>query len=312
MCAKSTYGAVRRSNGWIALAWALATPGAVAGCGEETVRELEERLDARIAEGGAEMVGVYLRDLDSGDSLLLNADVSVHAASTMKVPVLIQVFRDHEAGRLDLDDSLTLTTTFRSIVDGSAYDLAAANDSDLLLYNRIGERESIRVLMDRMITLSSNLATNMLVELVGPARVTATMRELGADSIQVLRGVEDIKAYRAGLSNTTTARDLGAIFTAIAEQRAASQSSCETMIEILLRQEHNNNIPAGLPAGTPVAHKTGWISEYVTHDAGIVYRPDRRRYVLVVLTSGVEDDADADRLIADVSKLVWEWGMEAS
>jgi beta-lactamase class A len=158
-----------------------------------------------------------------------------------------------------------------------------------------------------MITVSSNLATNILTELVGADRVTATMRELGADSIEVLRGVEDSKAYRAGLSNTTTAGDLGVIFTAIAEDRAASQASCREMIEVLLQQEFNNNIPVGLPQGTPIAHKTGWISQYVTHDAGIVYRPDGSRYVLVVLTSGVEDDKAADRLIGDLSKIVWEW-----
>jgi len=312
MSAKSTYGIVRWWKGNLKSVLAFAALAAIAGCGEVEVRELRERLDARIAEGGAETVGIYFRDLDSGDSVMLRADTRVHAASTMKVPVMIQLFRDQEKGTIDLDDSLTITKTFRSIVDGSSYDLAPEDDSDALLYERVGERESIRMLMDRMIRLSSNLATNMLIELAVPERVTATMRELGADSIQVLRGVEDIKAYRAGLSNTTTARDLGTIFTAIAERRAASESSCEAMIEILLRQEHNNNIPAGLPQGTPVAHKTGWISQYVTHDGGIVYRPDGRRYVLVVLTSGVADDANADRLIADVSKLVWEWEMETS
>ena len=272
--------------------------------------ELQERLETRIAEGGAATVGFYYRDLDSGDSLPLNADTRVHAASTMKVPVMIQLYRDQEAGRLHFDDSVTIARTFRSIVDGSPYDLGAPDDSDTLLYGRVGERESIRALLDRMITVSSNLATNILIELVGAERVTATMRGLGADSIEVLRGVEDTKAYRAGLSNTTTARDLGAIFTAIAENRAASEASCREMIDVLLRQEFNNNIPLGLPQGTPIAHKTGWITQYVTHDAGIVYRPDGRRYVLAVLTSGVEDDKEADQLIGDLSKIVWDWGVK--
>jgi len=287
---------------------AFAVSVAVAGCGEANLMELRERLEARIAEGGAATVGLYYRDLDSGDSLPLNADTRVHAASTMKVPVMIQLYRDQEAGALHLDESITITKTFRSIVDGSAYELGAPDDSDTLLYDRVGEPESIRALTDRMITVSSNLATNILIELVSAERVTATMRELGADSIEVLRGVEDTKAYRAGLSNTTTARDLGVILTAIAENRAASEASCREMIDVLLRQEFNNNIPLGLPQGTPIAHKTGWISQYVTHDAGIVYRPGGRRYVLVVLTSGVEDDDEADRLIGDLSRIVWDWG----
>lgn len=283
---------------------------ASAGCNEVDLMELQEQLETRISEGGAETVGFYYRDLGSGESLSLHADTRVHAASTMKVPVMIQLYRDQEAGSLRLDDSLTITKTFRSIVDGSPYDLGAPDDSDTLLYERVGQHESIRSLMERMITVSSNLATNILIELVQAERVTATMRELGADSIEVLRGVEDTKAYEAGLSNTTSAQDLGIIFTAIAQESAASGASCREMIDVLLRQEFNNNIPAGLPQGTPIAHKTGWISQYVTHDAGIVYRPDGSRYVLVVLTSGVEDDKEADRLIGDLSKIVWDWGME--
>lgn len=289
---------------------ALATSMAVTGtaaCNDGGLVALQTALEARIAEGGAETVGLYFHDLRGGDSLLLGADVRVHAASTMKVPVMIQLFRDQDAGLLDLDDSVTITKTFRSIVDGSAYDLGAPDDSDTLLYRRVGERESIRALMERMITVSSNLATNILIELVGADRAQATMRELGADSIAVLRGVEDGKAYRAGRNNTTTARDLGVILAAIVEGRAASPSACDEMIDILLRQEFNDNIPAGLPPGTPVAHKTGWIDQYVTHDAGVVYRPDGSAYVLVVLTSGVADDDAADHLIADLSRIVWEY-----
>jgi beta-lactamase class A len=289
-----------------ALSTSVAMTGAAA-CTGGGLPDLQTRLEARIAEGGAETVGLHFHDLEAGDSLLLGADVRVHAASTMKVPVMIQLYRDQDAGLLDLDDSVRITKTFRSIVDGSAYDLGAPDDSDTLLYRRIGERESIRALMERMITVSSNLATNILIELVGADRTQATMRELGADSIVVLRGVEDGKAYRAGLNNTTTARDLGVIFTAIAERRAASPSACDEMIAVLLRQEFSDNIPAGLPPGTPVAHKTGWIDQYVTHDAGVVYRPDGSAYVLVVLTSGDADDDAAELLIADLSRIVWEY-----
>jgi len=285
--------------------FALAATVVVTGCGESRLASLQTAIEHHAATSGAETVGVYFRDLASGDSLLFDADARMHAASMMKVPVLIQLFRDQDAGRLSLDDSVVITKTFRSIVDSSTFDLDAPDDADTVLYARIGERASIASLAERMITVSSNLATNMLIELVGAARVQATMRELGADSIAVLRGVEDIKAYEAGLSNTTTARDLGAIFTAIAAGTAASAESCREMIAILERQEFNEGIPAGVPSEVRVAHKTGWISG-IRHDGGIVTLPDGRRYVLVVLTRGIADVAVADSLIVDVSRLVYD------
>jgi beta-lactamase class A len=262
-------------------------------------------LEARIAETPAEVVGVYFRDLVGGDSILIDVDSRVHAASTMKVPVLIQLYRDQEAGLLSLDDSVTVKNTFKSIVDGSPYQLGVPDDSEGTLYARIGQKESIRRLAELMITVSSNLATNILIELVNAERVQSTMRQLGADSIAVLRGVEDGKAYRAGLSNTTTTRDLGIIFGAIAEGRAASSESCREMEGILGRQQFNEGIPAGLPAGATVAHKTGSITS-IRHDGGLVFLEEGDRYVLVVLTRGVADHDTADVLIADISSIVYE------
>lgn len=284
---------------------AVSLLAAIGGCADDPLAGLRSRLDARIAASEAEVVGVYLVDLATGDSLLIDADRRVHAASMMKVPVLIQLFRDAEARRLSLDDSLTITHRFRSIVDGSPYELSAPDDSDTTLYARRGQRESIRQLAELMITVSSNLATNMLIEHVGAERVQASMRELGADSIAVLRGVEDIKAYRAGLNNTTTARDLGVIFAAIAEGRAAGDAACREMVAILSRQRFNEGIPAGTPPGTRVAHKTGSITR-IRHDGGIVYRADGTAYVLVVLTRGIDDPEVADELIADLSRIVAE------
>src|SRR3989442_13332438 len=140
-----------------------------------------------------------------------------------------------------------------------------------------------------MITRSSNLATNVLIERVGATRAQASARSLGAWSIQVLRGVEDGKAYRAGLNNTTTARDLGVLLVAIAQGRAASRAACDAMLAVLGRQEFHEGIPAGLPPGTRVAHKTGWIGEVVYHDAAIVYPPGDDPYVLAVLTGGIKE-----------------------
>jgi len=155
-----------------------------------------------------------------------------------------------------------------------------------------------------MITRSSNLATNTLMTLVGADAVTSTMRSLGAQRIQVLRGVEDGKAFEKGLNNTTTARDLGLILRAIEEGKAAPPAATREMLGILLAQEFNEKIPAGLPPGTRVAHKTGEITA-VSHDAAIVYPPGRKPYVLVVLTRGIADGTKSSKLIADISAIVY-------
>jgi beta-lactamase class A len=267
---------------------------------------LRSRIDARIARAPARAVGVYFHDLAGGDSLTLGAATRFHAASTMKVPVMIQLFRDRDAGLLSLDDSIIVTNTFHSIVDGSPYQLDKADDSDSSLYARVGERVAIGALIELMETVSSNLATNLLIGRVDASRANATAHSLGADSILVLRGVEDGKAYRAGLSNTTTARDLGVLLAAIAEGRAASAASCREMLAILGRQRFNEGIPAGLPAGTTVYHKTGWIAKVVYHDAALVAPVNGGRYVLVVLTGGIQKDEDAYALVRDVSRLVYQ------
>ena len=259
---------------------------------------------ARIAAVPGAEVGLAYRDLATGDSLFMGADVRFHAASTMKVPVMIQLFRDVDAGRLRIDEPVEVANNFSSIVDGSPYTLSSGDDSDSTVYTWVGSRKPLGELLDHMITRSSNLATNLLIALVDARRADSTAHLLGARDIQVRRGVEDNKAFAAGLNNTTTARDLASLLVAIHTNVAASRASCDSMRAILLRQEFNAEIPAGLPPGTPVAHKTGSITAHL-HDAAIVYPPRRAPYVLVVLTRGITDQKVAQSLIADLSRLVW-------
>jgi beta-lactamase class A len=252
---------------------------------------------------GAE-VAVSYRDLATGDSLDIGADVDFHAASTMKIPVMLEVLRAVEAGRLGLDQGILLVNRFHSIVDGSPYSLDAGEDSDSLMYTRIGQRVPVRELMERMIVRSSNLATNALIALVGADRANSSAHALGATRIRVLRGVEDGKAYAAGMNNTTTSADLAVLLQRIERNEALGAESARLMKQILLRQEFNGEIPAGVPPGTPVAHKTGSITATL-HDAAIVYPPGRAPYVLVVLTRKIPNEAAARSLIADISRAVW-------
>jgi len=265
---------------------------------------LAAQVKARIAELPGAEVGLAYHKLGTSDSLYIDADKSFHAASTMKVPIMIQLFRRVDSGRLSLDYPLLLVNEFGSIVDGSPYSLDAGVDSDSGMYKLVGTRVPVRDLITHMITRSSNLATNSLVALANAAAAESTMRSLGAMNIRVLRGVEDQKAFDAGLNNTTTARDLSIILAAIQENKAASAKSCAAMRDILLEQEFNTGIPAELPTGTRVAHKTGWITG-ITHDAALVYPKDGPVYVLVVLTKGIPDEPTAQKLIADLSRMVY-------
>ena len=265
---------------------------------------LREVIERRLrAEPGT--VSVAFLDLGSGGSAFRDPDRRFHAASTMKVPVLIQLARDVDSGRTRWNDSVPVRNSFRSIVDGSPFTLDPADDSDSSLYALEGRPVSQRRLAELMIERSSNLATNLLIARLDASRVNATAHALGADSIEVRRGVEDGKAFEKGLNNTTTARDLAVLLAAIATDRAASPAASREILRMLLAQEFNEGIPAGLPPGTRVAHKTGSITALL-HDAAIVYPPGRPPYVLVVLTRGYPKQEDAARLIADISRIVYQ------
>ena len=192
---------------------------------------------------------------------------------------------------------------FRSIVDGSVYHLEAAEDSDPDLYNLVGKSTTLRELCERMITVSSNLAANLLIEKLGVENIRRQVETLDATGMQVLRGVEDNKAYDRGLNNTTTARALLQLLESIAQGKAVSPEASRQMVTILSHQQFSDAIPAGLPAGTAVAHKTGDITR-INHDAAIVYGP--RPFVLVILVRGMEERAQSSHLMAEITRTLWD------
>jgi N-acyl-D-amino-acid deacylase len=273
---------------------------------ERTIRAAANRAPGEVSVGFV--------DLGTGRRAYHQADVVMHAASTMKVPVLLELFRQAAAGERSLDERIEIRNSFTSIADGSSYSLDRAEDSETDLYERIGGELSLEELARRMIVRSSNLASNLLIDEVGAGRVRETMEAIGAPGMRVLRGVEDIPAYEAGLSNTTTAGALTRVMEAIARCERGevpdvlaplSADDCTAMTAILRDQAFTEQIPAGLPPGTAVANKTGWITQ-IAHDAAIVYPAERAPYVLVVMTRGFEDRAVAAAAIARISAAVWE------
>jgi beta-lactamase class A len=263
---------------------------------------VRDRIDRLIVNSGSD-VAVAFHPLDGGAELLIRADDEFHAASTMKIPVMIELFRQAHDGGLRLDDRVPVVNEFHSIVDGSPFSLDVGDDSDAAVYRRIGATMSYRELCDAMITVSSNFATNLLIERLGAKRIQATVNRLGAPGMHVLRGVEDAKAFQKGLNNTTTAKALMTLLVRIANGEAVDRTSSGQMVEVLKRQTFNDRIPAGLPAGTVVAHKTGEITR-IQHDAAIVYA--KRPFVLVVLVRGQTDPKSGSTLIADITRAVYD------
>ena len=249
---------------------------------------------------------VAFADLKTGDTLFINSREKFHAASTMKVPVMIELYKQANEGKFSLNDSILIKTTFKSIVDSSSYTMDVDVDSETFLYEQVGGKLPIKQLMFQMITRSSNLATNILIELVDAKNVTATMRELGAPDIELLRGVEDLKAFNKGLSNSTTAYDLMKIFEAIGMDKIISEEVCDEMMTVLFDQYFNYIIPAYLPAEVKVAHKTGSITG-VQHDSGIVVLPNGHKYVLVLLSKDLDNKEKGVETLALISKKVYEY-----
>jgi len=264
-------------------------------------KTLEDQLRAIIATSKAE-VAVAVRTLDGRTEVLIDPDKPFHAASTMKVPVMIELFRQQAAGKLSLDSSLPIRNEFHSIVDGSIYALSEGDDSDKAVYAAVGKAMTLRELCDAMITVSSNFAANLLIEKLGVENIRATVARLGADGMNVLRGVEDQKAFDKGLNNSTTARGLLVLFDKLAHGAAVDASADATMVDILKRQAFNDAIPAGLPPRTPVAHKTGNITR-INHDAGIVFA--ERPYVVVLLVRGIQDQKESAALMASLSRTIY-------
>lgn len=267
---------------------------------------LKYNIEDQVSKIDGDIAVAFLDLSNEENSIMVNTDEVFHAASTMKVPVMIELFKQQNQGLINLNDSIMLVNEFKSIVDGSLYSMDVGDDSDDVIYSKIGTKQTLYDLMTPMITVSSNLATNVLIEIVDAKKTTATMRDLGATKIEVLRGVEDQKAYDLGLSNSTTANDLMIIMKAIADGSAGTKENCEAMLSILKKQEWNDMIPLYLPKNVEVAHKTGSITG-VHHDAAIVYLPNGGSYILVLMSKNLMDfDKGTDKL-AKISKTIYDY-----
>ncbi len=268
---------------------------------------LHARLDSIPATFAFSVRDLRQPDGAPGFAWRMNADTVFHAASTMKVPVMVEAYRQAALGRIGLDQPLPVVDRFASIIDGSPFSLSPDDDSDSTLYDSVGGTRSVRDLVELMITRSSNLATNLLVGWATPDSINRTLTALGVRGVTVLRGVEDIKAFRAGQNNTVTADGLADLMTAIARDRVVNHETSEAIRQVLLQQEFRDLIPAKLPDGVRVANKTGWITDH-QHDAALIYPPGAAEpsFVIVALSrSHGASETDVRRAIQDAALLIY-------
>ena len=266
--------------------------------------ELQARFAELQAKAGASAVAVAISDLETGAEFHYHADRWFHAASTIKVAILVGVFGAIFRGELLPQSRVHVRNRFLSAYDGSPYRVRLDRDANPDVHREVGRTLRVSELADAMITTSSNLATNLLLDLVGLDVLQRTLDGFGLEGIDLRRGVEDEKAFHAGINNRITANGLVGLLRLIGEERAFSPALSHQMVSVLLGQQFNSGIPAGLPRSARVAHKTGEIST-IAHDAGLVYLPDRRPYALAVLTEWEPSATGRSATIAAASYLAY-------
>jgi beta-lactamase class A len=227
-------------------------------------------------------VAVWLGGLDGTTWWERHADEAVYAASLVKVPIAVA------AGGLDLDARVRVHADFASAVPGERFVLREEDDQDPATWAELGGMQTLRELRRRAIVSSGNLAADLVLE--------AVLEAVQEGVPGVCRAIGDQPAADAGITNLVTARGLGETLRRLPRE----------VEDVMLGQTHRDGIPAGLPAGTRVANKTGWVDDH-THDVAVVRPPDGEPFALAVLTrlAGVPTD-EGNARIAEVARDAWE------
>jgi len=285
---------------------AKATSASPANPASPRERALRHQIEKIEKESGAKAIAVALHDSETGFELHYHADRWFHAASTIKVPILLGVFAAIDRGELLPHSRVHVRNRFLSVIENIPFRVESGRDSNSAVHNAIGKMMRVDELAYHMITTSSNLATNLLLGVIGPESVTETLKQLHVDEgIDLKRGVEDELAFEKRINNMVTANGLLRILVMLSEGKAFSPALSRRMMDILHGQEFNQGIPARLPKAARVAHKTGEIST-VAHDAGVVYLPKRKPYSLVILTEWDSSTSGRSRTIAAISHTIYE------
>jgi beta-lactamase class A len=283
----------------------MPTPVSPAPARLEPSNTLGTKLDELEKRSRAQAIAVAVHDTATGFEFRYRAERWFHAASTIKLAVLLGTYAAIHEGRLLPQSRLHVRNRFRSAFDGTAFRIVSERDADSAVHAAIGKTMRISELARHMIIRSSNLATNLLLDLLGLSYLQRVLEQHHLSGIDLRRGVEDELAFANGINNRVTADGLVQLLRLVAEERALSPELSRQMLHVLHEQEFRSGIPAGLPANARVAHKTGEIST-IAHDAGIVYLPKRKPYVVAILTEWDPLATGRSPAIAAASYMVYE------
>jgi beta-lactamase class A len=271
---------------------------------EDRTEALRQACERVLSESKAVGYAVAVRDYETDFRFAINADRRFHAASTIKVAILLAVGKAIDEGRIRPEDTLHIRNRFRSALDRTPFRLDAESDGYPQLHRLVGRTAKISNLAEWMIVSSSNLATNLLLDYITVGEAQRVLRDAGVTEVYLRRGVDDKNAHDQNFNNETTATGMLDLFATLRGD-FLSKASRDWAINILLQQRFSSMIPAPLPAHASVAHKTGEIST-ACHDAGIVYLPEREPYILVVLTEVAAETNGRRETIAKISEVVFK------
>jgi beta-lactamase class A len=234
--------------------------------------------------------GMFFLDLQTGDYLDVNGDMAFPAASTIKYPILIALFQEVDAGRVRLDETLVMRR--QQMVGGSGN----------MQYRRAGTKFNLLEVATRMMTISDNTATNMIIDRLGGKQVLNQRFQTWGLQKTVMRNM--LGDFNG--TNTTSARDLVKISTLIENQQLLSDSSHSRVIDIMRRCQNRRLLPSGLGSGANIAHKTGTL-RFILGDAGIIQTSSGKRYLAGILVRRPHHDTRARTFIQQVSRMVYNY-----
>jgi beta-lactamase class A len=258
--------------------------------------DLKVKLAKQLQQTAAEfdgVMGIAVKDLGTGETFFANADTVFPQASSIKIPILLELFRQAQAGTLKLDERVDLKKS-----------MMAQGSGVLLRFGDGGSAISLRDLAVLMIVLSDNSATNILIDRVGLQNVNENLRRLGLTQTRLQRIMLDIDAQRASRENLSTPREMVMLLEMLDGGKTLDPKNTQAALEIL-KYPKNTALRRSLPASVTLASKPGGISG-VACESGIVYLPGKP-YAISVMTTYDKDSDAADNAITEVSRRVYAY-----